>query len=385
MNVPKLRFPGFGDELKSRRIGDFAVVKTGSRDTQNRVDGGKYPFFARSDTIERINSFAFDGEAILTSGDGVGVGKNIHYINGKFDYHQRVYAIREFEAVVDGQFFFQFFRENFLRRVMRLSAKNSVDSVRMSMITDMIVATPSLAEQKKIAAFFLGGVDAKIAALRAREAGLERYKRGLMQALFSQTLRFTKPDGTAFPDWESTTFSDFAGLSKDRLNPVTSSEKPPLIELENLESGVGSIIGLSGLEGQLSQKNRFRFGDVLFGKLRPYLRKFARPNFDGVCSSEIWVLRGKTVSNAFLFYLIQGSQFNQLANISAGSKMPRSDWKTIADSEFEIPHPDEQQKIADARSAMDAKSAAVSDQVAQMEAFKKGLLQQMFVQGVNHG
>ncbi len=172
-------------------------------------------FFVRSDTIERIDSYDFDGEAVLTSGDGVGVGKNIHYIDGKFDYHQRVYAIREFSNEISGKFFFQFFRENFLRRVMRLSAKNSVDSVRMSMITDMVMQTPSLPEQKKIAAF-LGVVDTKLTALRERGTLLERYKRGLMQALFSQSLRFTKPDGTAFPDWEEKRLGEVLTIGSGR-------------------------------------------------------------------------------------------------------------------------------------------------------------------------
>ena len=92
-NVPALRFPEFSGEWEHQPIKELAEVKTGSRDTQNRIPSGKYPFYVRSDTIERINTFAYEGEAVLTSGDGVGVGKNIHYVNGKFDYHQRVYAI----------------------------------------------------------------------------------------------------------------------------------------------------------------------------------------------------------------------------------------------------------------------------------------------------
>ena len=83
MNVPKLRFGEFEGEWQETTIGSIAEVTTGNKDTQNRVDDGTYPFFVRSQTVERINSFAYDGEAILTSGDGVGVGKNFHYINCK--------------------------------------------------------------------------------------------------------------------------------------------------------------------------------------------------------------------------------------------------------------------------------------------------------------
>src|SRR5690606_26803689 len=98
--------------------------------------------FVRSQTIERINSYSFDGEAILTSGDGVGVGKIYHYIIGKFDFHQRVYCIYDFDTVVEGRYIFYYFSEHFYPRVMQLSAKNSVDSVRRAMITEMPIAIP---------------------------------------------------------------------------------------------------------------------------------------------------------------------------------------------------------------------------------------------------
>jgi len=74
-------------------IEHVAVITTGSRNTQDRVANGQYPFFVRSQTVERINSYSFEGEAVLTAGDGVGTGRVFHYINGRFDVHQRVYRI----------------------------------------------------------------------------------------------------------------------------------------------------------------------------------------------------------------------------------------------------------------------------------------------------
>lgn len=137
-------------EWEVKKLGDIAEIKTGDKDTQDKIDDGLYPFFVRSDTVERINSFSYEGEAILTSGDGVGVGKNFHYINGKFDFHQRVYSIRKFEDTL-GLYIYYYFSNNFYKRVQRLSAKNSVDSVRMEMIADMPIPLPPLPEQQKIA------------------------------------------------------------------------------------------------------------------------------------------------------------------------------------------------------------------------------------------
>jgi type I restriction enzyme S subunit len=238
---------------------------------------------------------------------------------------------------------------------------------------------PSRAEQDRIAAFF-DDIDAKLIALRQKADGLRQFKTGLMQRLFSQELRFTREDGSDHPNWEEKPFSEIATRVGEQFDPRKEDGKPRVIELEHLESGSGKILSSADIQYQISLKNRFMSGDVLFGKLRPYLRKFARPDFDGVCSSEIWVLRGrKGVSNSFLYALVQSPMFTQVVNISSGSKMPRADWKTIAGVDFPVPCPEEQEKVAAALSAVDAKIDAVTDQITHMETFKKGLLQKMFV------
>lgn len=140
------------EEWEVKEVGQVTSITTGSKDTQNKIDDGDYPFFVRSQTVERINSFSFDGEAVLTSGDGVGVGKIYHYINGKFDFHQRVYMMYNFKAdELDGKYFFQFFRNNFFNEVSKYSAKTTVDSVRMEMISKMLIPLPPIKEQVRIA------------------------------------------------------------------------------------------------------------------------------------------------------------------------------------------------------------------------------------------
>jgi type I restriction enzyme S subunit len=87
------------------KIKNLTSITTGAKNTQDKVDDGDYPFFVRSSIVERINSYSFDGEAVLTAGDGVGTGKIYHYINGKFDFHQRVYRISDFCEKLNGYFF----------------------------------------------------------------------------------------------------------------------------------------------------------------------------------------------------------------------------------------------------------------------------------------
>ena len=147
-NSPLGRIPSEWDIAK---IEDIAQIETGDKDTQDAEDFGSYPFFVRSQKIERISSYSLDGEAVLTAGDGVGVGKVFHYHNGPFDFHQRVYCIHSFSPDTVGYFVFHYFRLRFIERVSQFSAKGSVESVRMEMISKMLLPKPSKDEQMRSA------------------------------------------------------------------------------------------------------------------------------------------------------------------------------------------------------------------------------------------
>ncbi len=170
-------------EWENSYIGNECKITTGNKDTQNKVDDGLYPFFVRSQTVEKINSYSMDCEAILTSGDGVGVGKNYHYINGKFDFHQRVYCLYEFSERLIGKYLYIYFSNHFYDRVKRLSAKNSVDSVRMDMISKMEIKLPCREEQTKIANF-LSAIDQKIEVVAQQIKQAKQWKKGLLQQMF---------------------------------------------------------------------------------------------------------------------------------------------------------------------------------------------------------
>lgn len=132
-----------------RRLKFLSRVITGEKDTIDNELDGEYPFFVRSQTIERISTYSFDGEAVLTAGDGVGVGKVFHYYNGKFDFHQRVYKISHFKHVT-GKFFFYYFQELASKEFNKWNAKSTVDSLRRPMLTDFPVVLPPICEQLQI-------------------------------------------------------------------------------------------------------------------------------------------------------------------------------------------------------------------------------------------
>ncbi|MCE5268717.1 MAG: restriction endonuclease subunit S [Planctomycetaceae bacterium] len=134
-----------------KRLKFLCNIQTGDKDTENAVEDGLYPFFVRSQTVERINSTAFDCEAILTAGDGVGVGKVFHYYKGPFDFHQRVYMMNDFRDV-SGPFLFHFLRENFYKVALEGGAKSTVDSLRRPVFMNFPVCVPPREEQTEIVA-----------------------------------------------------------------------------------------------------------------------------------------------------------------------------------------------------------------------------------------
>ncbi|HAU5560097.1 restriction endonuclease subunit S [Proteus mirabilis] len=176
-------------------IENLISITTGSRNTQDRIEEGVYPFFVRSQTVERINTFSFDGEAVLTAGDGVGTGKIFHYINGKFDFHQRVYLMYNFGEIIDGYFFYIYFSNNFYDRIMSMTAKSSVDSVRREMIADMKMLLPTKKEQTAIATI-LSDMDEEIQVLEQRLSKTRQIKQGMMQELLTGKTRLVQPSLT---------------------------------------------------------------------------------------------------------------------------------------------------------------------------------------------
>lgn len=180
----KTRLDGFSGEWKKKTIYEFADISTGNKNTQDMVSDGVYPFFVRSQNIEYINSYSFDGEAVLTAGDGVGVGKVFHYINGKFDFHQRVYKISNFKGV-NGRFFYEYFKNNFLLEVMKYTAKSSVDSVRMEMIAGMLIPVPPTIEEQRAIAQILSDMDKEIEKINAKLTKYKEIKQGMMQELLT--------------------------------------------------------------------------------------------------------------------------------------------------------------------------------------------------------
>lgn len=175
------------DELTTLALAEFAEIGTGSRNTQDAIPGAEYPFYVRSQTPLSIDQFEFDEQAVLTAGDGVGVGKVFHFADGKYALHQRAYRIKPNNSIVDTKFLFYFMKNNFGTYLDSTAVHASVTSLRRPMFEKFEVTFPSLKSQRKIVHFldlleaYIGDQNGGIhAELNARRKQYEYYRSTLL-------------------------------------------------------------------------------------------------------------------------------------------------------------------------------------------------------------
>ncbi|MBQ9069295.1 MAG: restriction endonuclease subunit S, partial [Eggerthellaceae bacterium] len=126
------------------------MIGTGSHDTKDGLVEGPYTFFARGIDTMRLDTYDFDETAIVTAGDGAGVGKVIHYFTGKYALHQRAYRICPNNKVVRPRYLYHFFCSTFYDYIMKQCVNSSVASIRRKMLDNYEIPVPPLEEQERI-------------------------------------------------------------------------------------------------------------------------------------------------------------------------------------------------------------------------------------------
>lgn len=155
-------------------------------------------------------------------------------------------------------------------------------------------------------------------------------------------------------EWKTYTLDEFCEPIRNGYSP-NSSEDLAYIGLEHIEQQTLRLLSIGKSSDVTSNKFKFESGDVLFGKLRPYFRKVYRPNFSGICSTDISVFRAKkNFDTGYLFYLLATKDFIDYSNsVSSGTRMPRADWNLLKKSEWSLPDLNTQQRIAFILSSLD--------------------------------
>lgn len=390
--IPKLRFPEFKNdgEWEQKFVKDVCSIETGKSNTQDQDVNGLYPFFIRSENPVKSSKYLYDCEAVITIGDGK-IGQVFHYINGKFDLHQRCYKMSDFQGV-NGKYFFYFFSSHFYERAMRMSAKATVDSVRLEMISDMPIYLPSLKEQKRIADF-LTSLDDLLTGTKSILEQLKVHKKGLMQKLFPAP-------GETTPEYR------FADCNNGSEWPVKRLGELFCRIVEKNTENNQNVLTISAQLGLVSQSDYFhksvssnditnyfliQRGDFAYNKSRsqgyPYGTVKSLQLYEkGVVSPLYLCFRPRNVKTNTLFYgyYFESESFNLELGRVAQEGARNHGLLNISPSDFfdsicvAIPQPKEQERIAQSLFSIDSLILSYSNRLFQIERYKNGLLQQLF-------
>ncbi len=380
--VPKLRFPDFTGEWKREQFGAIADITSGG--TPSRTNpaywNGDINWVTTSEInrsfillasqkitqlgLENSSAKVFPKNTILVAMYGQGQTRGRAAILGiEATTNQACAAlkIKEFALPL-------FVLHNLNRRydeLRNLSNDGSQKNLSTGLIKALCIFFPSIPEQQKIADF-LTSVDKKIEQLNKKKELLEKYKKGCMQKIFSQDIRFKDDNGNGFPDWEEKKLGDVCLKISSNISANT---------LEN-NYGIYKIYGATGYLQNVD----------FYQEEEPYISIVKDGAGVGrilLCEAKSSVLgtldklRQKNKNNLhFLYFLISQIEFDKY---TTGSTIPHIYFKDYSKEEINLPHPDEQKKIAEFLSSIDKKIELVDKEIELAKSFKKGLLQLMFV------
>jgi len=355
-------------------IENFAVITTGSKNTQDRIEDGQYPFFVRSQTVERINSYSFDGEAVLTAGDGVGTGKVFHYINGKFDVHQRVYRISNFAEYVNGYFFYLYFSTHFYNRIMQMTAKSSVDSVRRDMISRMQIALPPTETEQRAIAQALSDVDALLATLDQVIAKKRDLKQAAMQQLLTGKTRLPGFSG----EWEVKLLGDICelkmGRTPPRLNPAFWGEGYVWLSIADLQSKLVSSSKEQVTEAAAATMELIPKGTLLMS-FKLSIGRLCFAGCDLFTNEAICSFNSLTANADYLYYALERVDFSLYGKQAVkGYTLNKKSLKTV---KVTLPTAAEQAAIAKVLSDMDAELSVLESRRDKTRNIKQAMMQEL--------
>ena len=390
--VPKLRFRQFESDWERRSLSAVSKIITGSTPPTNveTYYGGQRLFVSPADI--QSNRFVYHTKTTLTESGFIKgrkikkgsvlfvcIGSTIGKVGQAMEECLTNQQINALEANKENlnDFIFSLLEKN-APKVKLLAGTQAVPQINKTDFSNLKFHFPSLPEQQKIASF-LSAVDKKIQQLTQKKELLETYKKGVMQKLFSQEIRFKVEDGKDFPDWEVKKIKEVSNV-----NPK-NSEIPETffyIDLESVDSGrLIKERRISAAEAPSRAQRNLETNDILFQTVRPYQKNnlfFGRKG-DYIASTGYAQLRVKE-NPMFLYQLLHTEEFvREVMNRCTGTSFPAINSNDLAKIKIKVPVEKEQQKIADFLSAIDEKTEAVSQQIKKTQTFKKGLLQQMFV------
>ncbi|MEW2920115.1 restriction endonuclease subunit S [Muricauda sp. ANG21] len=385
--VPKLRFAEFSKEWQTKTLGEIGSVSMCKRIMKDQTSEiGDIPFFKIGtfgktpdafidknlyENYKSKYSFPKKGD-ILISASGT-IGRTVIY-DGEPAYFQdsNIVWIDNNELIVLNNLL------GYLYENVNWNTENTtIARLYNDNLRSIDVTFPSLPEQQKIASF-LSSVEKKITQLREKQKLLEDYKKGVMQQIFSQKLRFTRERGGEFPDWEEKRLGEVA--------IINMGQSPSSNSYNSNGEGLYLIQGNADIKDRKTSPRswttdptkRCEIGDLIL-TVRAPVGAIAKSIHNACIGRGVCSIKNKSNSNIEFLYQFLLDYEAKWSRLEQGSTFTAVSGKDIKDVEVPLPSIEEQTQIANFLSTIDTKIAVVQTQIAQTQTFKKGLLQQMFV------
>ena len=410
MGKPKIRFEGYSEDWEQRKLGDLIEDNI----IIEQSDGNHGELYPRSDEFTDAGIPYIAASAISSSGDDIdfnlvkylplkraeqfrkGVAQNgdillAHnatvgpclQLSMEYDFAILSTSLTLFrinENKMNSKFFLQMLRsdlfQNQLFKYMKQTTRSQVPILTQRKLE---VCYPNNTQDQELIGIYLSNLDHLITLHQCKCDETKTLKKYMLQKMFPQNgekapeIRF---DGF-MEDWEQRKFSDIAARES---SVSTSASDIPSVEYEDVVAEEGRLNKDIRLKEAVKSGITFDGSQVLYGKLRPYLHNWLNPDFKGIAVGDWWVLKPINMDKHFLYRLIQTQQFDNIANQSSGSKMPRADWNLISNSEFMVPFSkEEQSKIGRSFDSLDQLITLHQRKCNELKEIKKYMLQNMFV------
>ena len=367
--VPQLRFPEFGGEWEEKKLGSIATFFNSMRVPLTESDRikGVYPYYGASGVIDYVEDYIFNGEYILLGEDGANIvlrnSRLVFLAKGKFWVNNHAHIFQSKES--------NYFLCEALERInySKYNTGTAQPKLNSDVVKKIKLNQPTLPEQQKIAAF-LSAVDNKIELLRQKQALLGEYKKGVMQQIFSQNIRFRADDGSDFPDWEEKKLSSQCVIKKgSQLNKEYLTDEG---DYPALNGGINPSGYTTNWNTEASTITISEGGNSC-GFVNFVTTRF----WSGGHNYSLQELKKSIDAN----YMYQYLKFNelQIMRLRVGSGLPNIQKGEVSNFKVKLPSLVEQNKIANFLSSIDNKTLQVGKQLDESKQFKKALLQQMFV------
>ena len=278
----------------------------------------------------------------------------------------------------DSKFLFSLVQSPKFQRVANDTSGTKMPRSDWKTVSQTEFSIPTSNEEQSAIGSLFCTLDDLLASYKDNLANYQSLKATMLSKMFpkaGQTVPEIRLDGFE-GEWEE---KEFSKLVK-RVTQSSDSDSLPKVEFEDIISGQGRLNKDISSKFDNRKGIHFKPGYTLYGKLRPYLNNWLLPKFEGVALGDFWVFDPNGNDSNFIYYLVQSNRYQKIANDTSGTKMPRSDWKSVSSTIFAIPQTiAEQQAVGAYFSNLDNCINSFQEKISQLETLKKKLLQDMFI------